>query len=248
MKSKNKNLSNYSKVILHLSLVLSLFVVYIILQYESEVKQVKAATHVIENDEPVEFSMDEFRKENIVKKKKIVKKEVIQPKVDLNDLIKKVDNDMDVPDIDIKTDEDPIDISEQIQNLDEGVEIEEEDNTIYSFRALEEVPVFPGCEKKKDNEGKRKCFEKKLMKFVSMKFNSDLANQLGLRSGKKKIKVMFHIDKNGEAKISRIMAPHKALEKEAERIIDKLPTMTPGKQRNQPVNVKYYLPISFYVE
>ena len=43
-------------------------------------------------------------------------------------------------------------------------------------------------------------------------------------------------------------APHTALEKEAQRIVEKLPKMTPGMQQDKAVSVKYILPIRFVVE
>jgi len=45
-----------------------------------------------------------------------------------------------------------------------------------------------------------------------------------------------------------VKAPHKQLEKEAKRILKKLPQFTPGKQRRKSVKVKYTLPISFQIE
>ena len=46
----------------------------------------------------------------------------------------------------------------------------------------------------------------------------------------------------------RARAPHPVLEKEAVKLIQKLPRMTPGKQRGKPVGVLYALPILFEVE
>jgi len=42
--------------------------------------------------------------------------------------------------------------------------------------------------------------------------------------------------------------PHARLEKEAIRVVELLPDMTPGKQRGRPVGVKYTLPITLVVE
>jgi protein TonB len=44
-----------------------------------------------------------------------------------------------------------------------------------------------------------------------------------------------------------VKAPHARLEKEALRVIEALPKMTPGKQHLKPVKVKYTLPIIFEV-
>ncbi|MFZ2284034.1 MAG: energy transducer TonB, partial [Lutibacter sp.] len=85
-------------------------------------------------------------------------------------------------------------------------------------------------------------------KHVNSKFNADLASELGLTPGIKKIFVMFKIDKTGEITDIQARAPHKRLEAEAIRVVQSLPKMTPGKQRGRAVGVKYSLPIAFKVE
>lgn len=114
------------------------------------------------------------------------------------------------------------------------------------FIAVEEKPIFPGCENEKTNEAKMACFQSKISNFVEKKFNTNIASEYGL-SGIQKVYVQFKIDKNGEIVDIKSRAPHPALEKEAERVIDKLPKMTPGKQRDTPVSVIYSLPIAFQV-
>ncbi len=113
------------------------------------------------------------------------------------------------------------------------------------FFILEEAPIFPGCEGLKGKASK-KCFTKQMAKFVNRKFDTSIAEELNL-TGKQRIFALFTIDKNGLVKDIKIKAPHKRLEKEALRIIQKLPEMTPGKQRTRPVSVKYTLPITFEV-
>ena len=67
-------------------------------------------------------------------------------------------------------------------------------------------------------------------------------------TGKQRIFALFTIDKNGLVTDIIIKAPHKKLEKEALRVIEKLPEMIPGKQRKRAVAVKYTLPIVFQIE
>ena len=85
------------------------------------------------------------------------------------------------------------------------------------------------------------------MEFVQLKFNTELANDLGLE-GRQRISVQFKIDKNGKVANVRARAPHPRLEQEAIRVIQSLPKMIPGKQRGKPVGVLYSLPILFKVE
>ena len=114
------------------------------------------------------------------------------------------------------------------------------------FTLVEHVPEHPGCEKG-TNAVKRKCMSKKIAKFVQRKFNTDLANDLGL-TGKQKISVVFKIDKNGTIIGVRSRAPHPRLEQEAARVINLLPKMKPGRQRGRAVVVPYFLPITFQVQ
>ena len=141
-----------------------------------------------------------------------------------------------------ETDED-----EEIVEIEE-VEVEEvEEDVEVPFTIIENVPVFPGCERKKNNTDRKKCMQEKIAKFVQKKFNSDLAADLGL-TGRQKILVAFKIDKSGSIVGVRARAPHPALKKEAEKVIKSLPKMKPGSQRGKNVTVPYSLPIIFNVE
>ena len=59
--------------------------------------------------------------------------------------------------------------------------------------------------------------------------------------------IKFKIDKNGNISNARARGPHKRLEKEAIRVVNLLPKMTPGKQRGRAVSVSYTLPITLIV-
>ena len=130
----------------------------------------------------------------------------------------------------------------------EDIEIEEvEEVEEVPFSLVEDVPVFPGCENKKNNEARKKCMSEKITKIVVRRFNTDLAGDLGL-SGRQRISVIFKIDKSGYITDIRARGPHPRLEKEAKRVIGLIPRMTPGKQRGQAVIVPYSLPIIFTVQ
>ena len=89
----------------------------------------------------------------------------------------------------------------------EDIEIEEvEEDVEVPFAVIENVPVFPGCERG-NNEKKRKCMSEKIAKFVQRKFNTDLAGDLGL-TGRQRISVIFKIDKSGNVTGVRARAPH----------------------------------------
>ncbi|MEP1488137.1 MAG: energy transducer TonB [Algibacter sp.] len=138
------------------------------------------------------------------------------------------------------------DQEEEIVEVEE-IEVAEVDEDIeVPFSVIENVPVFPGCEKG-NNAAKKKCMSDKISKFVNRKFNTELAGDLGL-SGRQRINVIFKISKTGAITGVRARAPHPGLEKEAARVINLLPKMKPGKQRGKAVTVPYSLPIIFQVQ
>jgi protein TonB len=48
--------------------------------------------------------------------------------------------------------------------------------------------------------------------------------------------------------IANMRAPYPTLEKEASRIMSKLPKMIPGKQRGKPVRMTMSIPITFKLD
>jgi beta-lactamase regulating signal transducer with metallopeptidase domain len=114
------------------------------------------------------------------------------------------------------------------------------------FAIIEEVPVYPGCTGTR--EEKAACLNMKIKKFVVKNFNINVSKSLGLPKGRKKIWVVFRIDKEGNVVDVNARAPHPKLKEEAERLAKMLPKMVPGKQRGKPVGMKYTLPISFNIE
>jgi len=139
------------------------------------------------------------------------------------------------------------DQEEEIVEVEE-VEVEEiEEDIEVPFSVIENVPVFPGCEKEKGNNAKKQCMSDKISRFVNKKFNTELAGDLGL-SGRQRINVIFKIDKTGNIIGIQARAPHPGLEKEAKRVIGLLPKMKPGRQRGKSVIVPYSLPILFQVQ
>ena len=63
-----------------------------------------------------------------------------------------------------------------------------------------------------------------------------------------RVYVNFVIAKDGSIQEIRMRGPDKNLEKEAQRIISKLPKMIPGKQRGRPVRVPFSIPITFRLQ
>lgn len=115
------------------------------------------------------------------------------------------------------------------------------------FAVIENVPIYPGCENERTNDAKKTCMSSKIAAFINKKFNTMLAEDLGL-NGRQRISVQFKIDTDGKVVDVRARAPHPRLEKEAVDVVKSLPNMTPGKQRGKPVGVLYSLPIVFDIQ
>ncbi|MEP1489345.1 MAG: energy transducer TonB [Algibacter sp.] len=113
------------------------------------------------------------------------------------------------------------------------------------FAVIQDVPIYPGCEKVKKSQ-RRACFQKKIMEHVRKNFEyPQVALDMEI-SGK--VFVIFTISKDGTIKKIKTRGPDTSLEKEAHRIVDLLPRMIPGKQRGKPVGVPFSLPISFKMD
>lgn len=132
---------------------------------------------------------------------------------------------------------------EEIIEVDD-VQVEEDDLDVdVPFAVIEDVPVFPGCEGASD---KRACFNEMMQKHIIKNFRyPEIAQEMGVQG---RVNVMFTIQKDGSIGNIRYRGPDKNLEAEALRIIEKLPRMTPGKQRGRAVRVPFSIPIVFKLQ
>lgn len=136
--------------------------------------------------------------------------------------------------------------SSEIDENTEVVEVEEveyaevEEEVKVNWVTIEQVPIFPGCENAED---KRACFQDKMKTHIRKVFRYPvIAQEMGVEG---KVFTQFTIAKDGSIANILLRGPDKNLEKEAKRIIGKLPKMTPGKQRDQNVKVAFSIPILF---
>jgi protein TonB len=113
------------------------------------------------------------------------------------------------------------------------------------FAVIEDVPIFPGCERVAKSE-RRNCFQDQMNKHIRKNFRyPDIAQEMGIQG---RVYVNFIISKDGSITNIRMRGPDKNLENEAARIIGRLPTMTPGKQRGRAVRVPFSIPITFRLQ
>ncbi|PCH52010.1 MAG: energy transducer TonB [Flavobacteriaceae bacterium] len=235
-KNPKANLENYSKLFMQLGLVLALLVVYLAIQkktYDRVIGELAASTLNMDDDEQT------------IEIEQVKPPEPKTPPPPAPDVIEVVKDEVEVEETVIESTETDEDDAVEVEEI---IDVEDEEDVVEDvpFAIIEDVPIYPGC---KGNKAKlRKCLQDKITKHVNRKFNSELASDLGLSPGVKRIFVMFKIDKHGDITNVMARAPHKRLQEEAIRVIKLLPKMIPGKQRGRPVGVKYSLPIAFKVE
>ena len=102
------------------------------------------------------------------------------------------------------------------------------------YDVVEQMPSFPG--------GPKALFEY-LGRNVKYPAEATATNQSG------KVIVSFVVDKDGniiEPTIRKSVC--EPLDKEALRVIKEMPKWTPGKQNGEAVDVRYTIPISFYID
>jgi len=208
-KSKQAQLEYYSKVFFQLGLALILFIVYLAFN----VKFIKHKNTLPENyfilkEEPIEDLP-------ITKRQEIIKP--APPPPPNPEIIEVVKDELKIEEAVLESTE--TDESESIKpvnrKLAEIKEVREDEEVAEDipFVVIENAPVFPGC--KGSKEQKKKCFGLKMKLFIKKNFNSNLAQDLGLSPGIKKIFIQFTIDKNGNITNLKARAPHKRLENEA---------------------------------
>lgn len=240
-KNPRQRLEKYSKIFTGIGLVLVLFIVYQLLEYKTYKKVIGEAFQ--------EVSMIDEDKEDIP----IVNREEITlpkhtPPPPIPEKIKVVEDELEIEETiltDTETDETE---AVKVIEIPRIVEEEEEEEIVEDvpFLVIENAPIYPGCTGNKQEL--KDCFTKNIRDFFVKRFDGDLANELGLSPGKKRIIVLFRIDTKGDVVDVRARAPHPKIQQEVIEIINKLPQMTPGNQRGTPVRVQYTLPITFHVK
>lgn len=234
-KNSQSDLRNKSLLFFQLALIVVLFASWQAFEYKSYSNKDKIPDNYLPPEEDViEIPITKIKNEELPKVKKYQQKIEQIPDEDdtvIEDVLKSTETNQDEVIVDVKDvieeqDEDPI-----------------EDVIL---KLVSEVPVFPGCEYAITNDEKRKCMSAKINKFVKKKFDNGLAERLGLE-GRQRITVQFKIDTKGNIVDVRARAPHAALKKEAEKVVNQLPVMKAGKHNGKPVRVLYTLPIVFQV-
>lgn len=236
-KSHKARLSPYRKLFFQLGLVLTLLLIYVALEWKTVDRQVRDLDQAsIQEEEFIEIPITQ----RILEVKP-------PPPPPVPEKIEIVTNEEEIIETVLEsteTDEGEFVEVKAYEDIEEIIEEEELEKDI-PFAIIEEAPVYPGC--KGNKEELKRCLQDKINSHVLKYFKTELAQELGLTPGKKKVYVQFKIDKTGDITNIKARGPHVRLEKEAIRVVEMLPQMTPGRQRTKPVGVSYTLPITLHV-
>ena len=238
------NVQKNTTLYFQIGLILTLLAVYGMFELQFETKTLELEPISMEDEtSPVYVNyIPEPIPEPVIEKKKQAK-----PKQLIAYNFKPIDNDKNLEESPIENviTELPSDSSPSPSDIVDVIEPPIDDPVF--FTAVEQVPIYPGCEGLSTNAEFRECMSQKIAKLISRKFDGDLAAELGL-SGRQNIYVQFKIDKIGNVVDIKARAPHDKLEREAIKVVGKIPQMTPGKQRDKNVEVMYMLPIRLQVQ
>ncbi len=202
-----------------------------------EVEEIEIADNMMGDEEEVILTMPPAQK-------------LPPPPPPAPEVIQIVDNKQVIEDKKIETTEvdenKPVVVTQASAYGEEGGTAEEIDEEV-PFAVIEDAPVFPGCETVPKNQ-RSACFEEKIRKFIGK--NQQYPEKAMEENLQGRVSVVFVIDKDGSITNVQARGPKggELLEKEALRVISKLPKIKPGSQRGKPVKIKFSIPFVFKLQ
>lgn len=247
-KNSKKDIRRWSLIFFQVGLIVALFISWRAIENKTYKKKEKVETVQVMN-----FSDLQPEDVKVVEQPQTNTPPPPPPPPKVPDKIEIVENDKQVEETEIRTveniDQPKVEVSaaeySDIQSVPSEPVAPEPVATV-AFRAIQDVPIFPGCGQYTDNAKRKDCMSEKIRRFVNKRFDTELGRELGL-SGITRINVQFTVDEYGKVVDVKARATAKPLEKEAKRVVNLLPDMKPGKQRGKAVRVVYTLPIVFKV-
>lgn len=116
------------------------------------------------------------------------------------------------------------------------------------FTVVEQMPVYPGCEKYDTKDEQNKCSNEKTVQFISE--NTKYPEEAINNNISGTVYIRYVVDEKGNVgniSVVRGVAGEygKLLDEESKRVVAALPRMQAGKQRGKEVKVQYTIPIKF---
>lgn len=236
-----------SGLFFQIGVVVSLLIVFFLMQTNFEMKVAEFKQPIPEGiEEPpmIEYVIDVDRPKPAEPIKKIIEKRMpITKTVTSTTIVVKPDATTDVETPIAVTDAPVIETPKTPVNT----TITSVDNKPKNMLNVEFVPVFPGCESLGTNAEKVECMSSKINSFINKNFRKEVLENLNPNETYR-IYVNFKIDSKGYVTDVKANSQSENLKKEAQRVINNLPTMKPGKQGNKNVDVLYTVPITFKIQ
>lgn len=223
-KSPKADLQNKRGLLLEIGLVIALGLVIVAFSYTPKEHRIEK---IDMNYGPVEEEITEITRNE---QKPPEQPQKVEVKV-FNDILDIVTNDAKITtDISFEDFADDLEITTQV------VEVEEEEiEDDQPFIKVEKMPSFQGGDLNK--------FRNWVQERVRY---PQIAQENGV-SGK--VVLSFVVEKDGTlTNIEVLQSPDRSLADEAVRVLKTSPKWEPGQQRNQPVRVKYTLPVDFRIQ
>ncbi len=108
------------------------------------------------------------------------------------------------------------------------------DNSVNN-NEITSTPIYYGCKRKKTEFDRKNCLLTKMRNHVLKNFKNN-----DFKAEKKRVRVLFIVDKNGSTIVINILANLKPnTKRKLKRIIESVPKMDPGLLENTPVSVKF---------
>ncbi|MRT91605.1 energy transducer TonB [Ancylomarina sp. 16SWW S1-10-2] len=223
-KSQKADLENKRGLFLEIGLALTLALVF--LAFEWRVDTSEAGVLVAEQEVQAEEEIIPITRQEPIKPPPPP-----PPAPKVADVLNIVDNDEEI--------DDELEIEDSEADMDEEVEIQiveeaEEEDEQQVFVIVEDMPEFPGG-------------DIELQKWINSSVKYPVIAQENGITGR--VYVGFVVNKVGQVENVKIMrGVDPSLDKEALRVINKMPKWKPGKQRGKAVKVSYTVPINFQLQ
>jgi protein TonB len=249
-KNPDKDLSQYSLIFFQIGLIIALSFSLFMIERKTPIKEDFTK-------EVVDYNVLEQESVPITEMKSTPPPPPPPPPALIPESFQVVDDDADIEEVYVEStetdQEESVDADAysakgkgSVLGVSEVGDVEEEIEDV-PFSVIETVPIFPGCERLKTNEERKRCMSEKVNTFMHENFNMKITEDLEL-SGIHKIFVRFKIDNTGSIVDVQARAPHPKLQEEGVRVVKMLPQMKPGEQRGRPVGVLYGIPITIQIK
>lgn len=241
------NITWNSRLFFQMGVIVSLLIVFFLMQtnFEMNVAEFKQPiSEGIEEPPMITYVIDVDMPKPAEPIKNVIEKRLPTPRVvTSNTFIVKPNTTTDVETQIAATDVPPIEAPEPPVNT----TVVPVDDRPKNMLNVEFVPVYPGCESLGTNAEKVECMSSNINSFINKNFRKEVLEDLSANETYK-IYVNFKIDSKGYVTDVKANSHSENLKKEAQRVINNLPTMKPGRQGDKNVDVVYTVPITFKIQ